>query len=127
MQPAMTPAVGRLTPFKGRPDRAAEAVDSCTDCYAWGVTKADGWLCNGCRSWRANHERTGTCVACAGLSRSTRAARADNIRVQRRDRLGGLLHEPTARMTHDTGREPHRRGRPGTGHQQRRELSGRGW
>jgi hypothetical protein len=51
-------------PHHGRPDRPGVAVDSCLDCYAWGVTKSDGWLCNGCRSWRKNHQRTGTCIAC---------------------------------------------------------------
>ncbi|MBC2904833.1 hypothetical protein [Streptomyces cupreus] len=43
---------------------APQQVDSCLDCLAWGVTRTTSWLCQGCRAWRRNHPRTGTCRTC---------------------------------------------------------------
>jgi hypothetical protein len=42
---------------------APQGVESCRDCFAWGATRANGWLCAGCRGWRRNHA-VGHCVAC---------------------------------------------------------------
>ena len=42
---------------------APQHVDSCRDCYAWGVTRTNEWLCWGCRYWRRTYP-AGTCVAC---------------------------------------------------------------
>jgi len=42
----------------------ARAVDSCTDCLAWGVTGSTGWLCEGCRRWRRSYP-VGACAYCA--------------------------------------------------------------
>lgn len=39
-------------------------VDSCPDCYAWGVTRTYGWLCAGCKSWREKHPDIAACRTC---------------------------------------------------------------
>lgn len=43
--------------------RCAVWIDSCRDCLAWGVTRAEKWLCQGCRGWRARLS-VGVCPAC---------------------------------------------------------------
>jgi integrase len=44
----------------GRP-----GVDSCLDCYAWGATRHQKWLCTGCLSWRRTpHARIDACPSC---------------------------------------------------------------
>lgn len=39
--------------------------DSCQDCLAWGVTRRNGWLCRGCRGWRARFTTQAACPGCA--------------------------------------------------------------
>lgn len=39
-------------------------VDSCPDCYAWGVTRTYGWLCSACSSWRETHRNVDACRTC---------------------------------------------------------------
>lgn len=44
---------------------APPVTGSCVDCLGWGVTRATGWLCEGCRGWRRRISRgEGTCVTC---------------------------------------------------------------
>ncbi|WP_239341611.1 hypothetical protein [Frankia sp. CiP3] len=43
---------------------APRPVESCTDCYAWGVSAAGQRLCAGCRSWRRTHATVTICVRC---------------------------------------------------------------
>jgi hypothetical protein len=39
-------------------------VDSCRDCLAWGVTRASGWICQGCKGWRKRFRTTQQCPSC---------------------------------------------------------------
>ena len=39
-------------------------MDSCTDCYAWGATRHEGWLCQGCRAWRRKYASVAACSRC---------------------------------------------------------------
>jgi hypothetical protein len=39
-------------------------VDACPDCYAWGVTRTVGWVCEQCTRWRARHQTTSACATC---------------------------------------------------------------
>jgi hypothetical protein len=39
-------------------------MDSCTDCYGWGVTRSLNWVCEGCRAWRRNHPHVAACHNC---------------------------------------------------------------
>jgi hypothetical protein len=39
-------------------------IESCIDCYAWGVTRTLRWLCYGCKSWREVHRRVDECPSC---------------------------------------------------------------
>lgn len=41
------------------------AVDSCTDCHAWGARRWGNWLCHGCRSWRREHSTIAACRICS--------------------------------------------------------------
>ncbi len=43
---------------------APQRVDSCSDCYAWGATRTNKWLCKACVGWRANHDTITSCVVC---------------------------------------------------------------
>jgi hypothetical protein len=43
---------------------APQLVDSCVDCYGWGVTRGSGWLCEGCRGWRRRFFTVGECWTC---------------------------------------------------------------
>lgn len=43
---------------------APSPVDSCLDCFAWGVVRCGGWLCGPCRGWRENNPNTGPCAVC---------------------------------------------------------------
>lgn len=38
-------------------------IDSCEDCYAWGATRTNKWLCQGCRGWRRRRP-VEDCPAC---------------------------------------------------------------
>lgn len=38
-------------------------IDSCEDCWAWGATRTNKWLCFGCRMWRKKGSFD-TCTAC---------------------------------------------------------------
>ena len=38
-------------------------IRSCLDCCAWGTIRRFGWLCLGCRSWRARFS-AGPCLSC---------------------------------------------------------------
>ncbi len=42
---------------------APQRLESCRDCYAWGVIRKHKWLCWRCHSWRARLPR-GTCRTC---------------------------------------------------------------
>lgn len=44
--------------------RSAAYADSCSDCLAWGVTRHDAWLCQGCRGWRRRFDLTQDCASC---------------------------------------------------------------
>jgi hypothetical protein len=37
---------------------------SCLDCLCWGVTRHQGWLCEGCRGWRRRFTVTAECPSC---------------------------------------------------------------
>ncbi|NLU77842.1 hypothetical protein HCA58_05400 [Micromonospora sp. HNM0581] len=43
---------------------ATPPVESCRDCYAWGVTRLHSWRCHGCNTWRAKYETVGDCLTC---------------------------------------------------------------
>ncbi|WP_328376378.1 methyltransferase domain-containing protein [Micromonospora zamorensis] len=43
---------------------AIPPVESCRDCYAWGVTRLHNWLCHGCSTWRAKYKIPGDCATC---------------------------------------------------------------
>lgn len=47
-----------------RPGGLLALVDSCPDCYAWGVTRTNGWMCKGCVAWRAAHPSITLCRSC---------------------------------------------------------------
>lgn len=47
--------------------RSAPVRDSCRDCLAWGVTRRNDWLCEGCRGW---HKRFGGPQPCPSCGRS---------------------------------------------------------
>jgi hypothetical protein len=42
---------------------APQHVESCRDCYGWGVLRKHKWLCWGCRSWRQRNPPQ-PCVVC---------------------------------------------------------------
>lgn len=44
--------------------RSAQVTDSCLDCLAWGVTRHNSWLCEGCRSWRRRFPEPRECASC---------------------------------------------------------------
>jgi hypothetical protein len=44
---------------------APPIIDSCIDCYCWGVTRHLGFLCSGCRGWRHRFPTSGACPSCA--------------------------------------------------------------
>lgn len=39
-------------------------IGSCEDCYAWGATRTNKWLCQGCRGWRSRRRPVADCPAC---------------------------------------------------------------
>jgi len=43
---------------------APQTTDSCIDCYAWGVTRYQGWLCEGCDGWRRRFTPGAPCPSC---------------------------------------------------------------
>jgi site-specific recombinase XerC len=43
--------------------RSGPWIDSCTDCFAWGVTRHHQWLCEACRGWRRKYQ-PGRCPSC---------------------------------------------------------------
>ena len=43
--------------------RSASLVDSCRDCFAWGVTRHETWLCQACRGWRRRYPEA-ACPSC---------------------------------------------------------------
>ncbi|WP_091202005.1 hypothetical protein [Micromonospora narathiwatensis] len=43
---------------------ATPPVESCRDCYAWGVTRLHNWRCHGCSTWRAKYKVVGDCRTC---------------------------------------------------------------
>lgn len=43
---------------------APQVIDSCLDCYCWGVTRTTTWLCEGCRGWRRRFPVPATCTSC---------------------------------------------------------------
>ncbi len=47
--------------------RSAHVIGSCLDCLAWGVTRHNGWLCDGCRGWRRRFKEPGECGSCARM------------------------------------------------------------
>jgi hypothetical protein len=44
--------------------RNGPLTGSCTDCLAWGVTRHNNWLCEGCRGWRRRFPVAADCPAC---------------------------------------------------------------
>ncbi len=44
--------------------RSGPWVDSCLDCFAWGVTRHDKWLCQACRGWRRKYGAPSECPSC---------------------------------------------------------------
>jgi integrase len=43
---------------------ARPPVESCRDCYAWGVTRLHNWRCHGCNTWHAKYKHVGDCPTC---------------------------------------------------------------
>ena len=43
---------------------ATPPVESCRDCYAWGVTRLHDWRCHGCNTWRAKYKTIADCRTC---------------------------------------------------------------
>jgi hypothetical protein len=43
---------------------APQVIDSCVDCYCWGVTRTTSWLCEGCRGWRRRFPVPAICPSC---------------------------------------------------------------
>jgi hypothetical protein len=46
--------------------RSGGWIDSCRDCFAWGVTQRHGWLCQACQAW---HHRFGDAEPCRSCAR----------------------------------------------------------
>ncbi|MEU8007479.1 hypothetical protein AB0B66_40505 [Catellatospora sp. NPDC049111] len=40
-------------------------IDSCPDCFAWGVTRTYGWRCVGCRHALEEFKNNGPCASCS--------------------------------------------------------------
>ena len=45
--------------------RSAPLAESCLDCLAWGVTRHNGWLCEGCLAWRKRRKEVRECASCS--------------------------------------------------------------
>lgn len=43
-------------------------VDSCADCFAWGATRTNKWLCEACRGWRKTHRSIAACRSCGHVA-----------------------------------------------------------
>jgi hypothetical protein len=96
------------------------AVDSCPDCFGWGVTRTYGWMWPGCRSWRERYP-VGICAGCgreiavdsSGACRLCRKQRSiiahrDGIRIDHVSladisRYGQQLFFAVAGMFHQEG------------------------
>lgn len=52
---------------RSEPHAPDPVIDSCGDCYAWGVTRTYGWLCVACRSWREAHPHVAECATCGQI------------------------------------------------------------
>lgn len=48
--------------------RSPEHMDSCRDCFAWGVYPQYNWTCWPCRTWR-RHYPEGVCLFCGRVAR----------------------------------------------------------
>ncbi len=44
--------------------RRAPALGSCRDCFAWGVSRRHGWLCEACLGWRRRYPTPQQCPSC---------------------------------------------------------------
>lgn len=47
--------------------RSGPWIESCRECLAWGVTRHEKWLCQGCRRWRRCYETSANCGSCRRL------------------------------------------------------------
>ena len=92
-------APGQLSPAWKLPGPLAQqhvVIDSCPDCYAWGVTRTFGWVCMGCKPWRETHKHRDPCATCG------------QVVALHEDGSCRLCHKQRSYYAHHIGARPNR-------------------